>query len=785
MKRVPIALSLAAIAGALGTLRADEPGAAYIFPAGGQRGTAIDFRVGGLCLHDGANFEMLGPGVDADAAIRPGETVWFEGPVIPLPASQALENYPKDYLGQVRLAADAPLGTRPWRLWTSQGATPALRFVVGELPEIVEQEIDGEPLPVRVALPLTINGRTFPREDVDEWEFEARAGQGVWAEVCAARIGSPVDSQLEVLDSAGRVLAENGDALGADSLVRFTAPADGVYRVRILDANFGGLQHYAYRLTISTGPRVDGIYPLGGRRGTATQFELRCSGFAQPSVEFALPADGPADWWTTLGTADAASNSFQVDLDDLEERLEAEPNDDAASAPRVSPATVCNGRIDRPGDVDLWAFAAAAGQALELDLRAARLGSPLDGVLVVLDAEGQELARADDLADGQPDCRLAFTAPADGTFVVRVEERFSTRGGPEFAYRLRIAPPVPDYRLTLLPDALSVPRGGEAKLTVAAERLGGFNEEIKLAIDGLPAGIAVEAAAIPAGQASVQLTLKADAAAPIRASRVVVRGTAAIAGVEVQRTAALAPLPGGWPLPGAAVDSALVAVALPTPFKVVGRYVVMHHPRGTTYSRRYSIERGSYEGPLVVRLADRQARHLQGVSGGTIVVPAGATEFEYPVQLPPWMEIGRTSRSTVMAVGEIVEPDGSRHQVSFTSQNQNEQIVALVDPAPLAVQLERASLSAQFEAPADVPVRVQRDPEVEGDVRLELIVPPHIDGVAAEPIVVPAGQDRATLTIRFTSGAGPFNAPLLVRAAAVWRGQPAVAEAKLTVVPAR
>ena len=120
-------------------------------------------------------------------------------------ASQAQENYPKDYVGQVRLAADAPLGTRPWRLWTSQGATPALRFVVGELPEIVEQENDGEPLPVRVALPLTINGRTFPREDVDEWEFEARAGQVVWAEVCAARIGSPVDSQLEVLDSAGRV----------------------------------------------------------------------------------------------------------------------------------------------------------------------------------------------------------------------------------------------------------------------------------------------------------------------------------------------------------------------------------------------------------------------------------------------------------------------------------------------------------------------------------------------------------------------------------------------------
>ena len=57
------------------------------------------------------------------------------------------------------------------------------------------------------------------------------------------------------------------------------------------------------------------------------------------------------------------------------------------------------------------------GDAIDLDLRASRLGSPLDGVLMVVDATGKEIARADDMAAGQTDAQLRFTAPADGDFV--------------------------------------------------------------------------------------------------------------------------------------------------------------------------------------------------------------------------------------------------------------------------------------------------------------------------------------------------------------------------------
>src|SRR5262249_58010972 len=131
------------------------------------------------------------------------------------------------------LAADAPPSVRHWRVWTAQGATTAKAFVVGDLPEVVEHEIDGDPVPVEVRPPVTINGRIFPREDVDVWSFAARKGQTFTCVVDAARLGSPLDARLEVRDHQGRRVAESDDARGPDPLLRFTPPAPGTYHLRI------------------------------------------------------------------------------------------------------------------------------------------------------------------------------------------------------------------------------------------------------------------------------------------------------------------------------------------------------------------------------------------------------------------------------------------------------------------------------------------------------------------------------------------------------------------------
>src|SRR5262249_8441892 len=272
----------------------------------------------------------------------------------------------------------------------------------------------------------------FPREDVDLWAFDAKKGQAVTARVAAASLGSPLDARLEVLGPAGKPLADK-DADGPDPTVRFTAPADGRYTVRIQDVAGKGGQAYVYRLTLTSEPVVDRVYPLGGRRGSGVQLELTGQGLPAQPVELAIPADAAATWAAPLTLNGRKVDGVLLDTDDAAEHLEAEPNDTPQQVKPLELPFVANGRIGKPGDVDLWAFQAGKGQPVEVELRALRLGSPLLGTLAVLDAGGKELTKAD---AAQADPSLRFAPPADGVYFIRVADQFRGRGGPAFAYRL-------------------------------------------------------------------------------------------------------------------------------------------------------------------------------------------------------------------------------------------------------------------------------------------------------------------------------------------------------------
>ena len=66
---------------------------------------------------------------------------------MPIPESQAQEDYPADMRGTVTLAKDAPTGPRRVRVFTAQGGAGGPVFVVGDLPEVIEKEIDGDAIP--------------------------------------------------------------------------------------------------------------------------------------------------------------------------------------------------------------------------------------------------------------------------------------------------------------------------------------------------------------------------------------------------------------------------------------------------------------------------------------------------------------------------------------------------------------------------------------------------------------------------------------------------------------
>jgi hypothetical protein len=753
---------------------ANPPGASYIFPAGGQRGTKVNVRVGGVFLYQECGFEMLGPGVTAPKKLNRTKTTWFEGPLLPLPDSQRVEDYPKDMAGTLGIAKDAPLGVRYWRLWTSQGATPAMKFMVGDLPEIIENEIDGDPIAVPVTLPLTINGRIFPREDIDIYSFRAKKGESIRCEVHAARLGSPLDARLEVRDSQGRRLAEADAPTGGDPVIRFIAPTDGEYQVRIQDAQALGGQAYVYRLTLTAEPVIERVYPLGGRRGSSIDAEV--VGQAVPTrLTIAIPKDASTEFLPTSSVRGKHTMLANLDVDDYPEFVT--PKD---SSQTILLPAVLNGRIARPGHVDEWKVVAKKGETWELELRAAKLGSKLDGVVSITDDKDKTLVKAE---ANPADPVVRFAVPADGAYRVTVQDRFRSRGGPDFAYRLRIAPPsVPDFRLTIAADprqqtgadAVTLPRKGQAKLKLNVERLGGFKEPIAIEVQGLPPHVTVTPNVVQANQAAVDLTFKADEQAKIDVSHLTIVGKAK----DVQRTAKIQ-VGRGMP----ELSSVLLAVALPTPFVIKGEYDMGFAARGAMHKRKYKIIRNGYDGPIEISLADKQARHLQGVEGPTILVPAGADEFTYNAYLPPWMETGRTCRVCVQGVGVIKEPDGSEHRVSFSSVNQNEQLVAVVGPGMLALEADRTSFTASPGKNFTVPVRIKRGQGIEGPVELTLIVPAHLEGLTGKA-TISAKQEAGELIVTCSDKlAGPFNMPVTLRATLLRNGEPLIAEVKLDVQP--
>ena len=320
------------------------------------------------------------------------------------------------------------------------------------------------------------------------------------------------------------MLGENDDTFGSDSFLRFTAADDGKYQVRIRDVNFRGGQAYVYRLTISAGPRVDHVYPLGARRGGPSKFEVAGSGLPAGPIDINIPADAPRDFSHRLSVGDTRSNAFLLDVDDLPEVLEGEPNDEPGQTKSVTAPAVLNGRIDKPGDRDCWAIAMKKGETLEFDVRAARLGSPLLAVLTVRTPKGDELQGAE---GGQGDPSLKVVANEDGTYYATVADRFRNRGGAEFAYRLRVDKPrVPGFRLQALADSRTVARGAQAPVKLQIERFGGFNAPIDLTVEGLPGDVTLSNSKSAANQANVDLVFKAGPGAKVGLNRLTITGTA-------------------------------------------------------------------------------------------------------------------------------------------------------------------------------------------------------------------------------------------------------------------
>jgi hypothetical protein len=137
-------------------------------------------------------------------------------------------------------------------------------------------------------------------------------------------------------------------------------------------------------------------------------------------------------------SANGLSNDTPLRIDSLEEVTESEPNDEPDKAQSLAVGQAVSGTL-RKEDLDYYRFSAKGGSRLQIEVEARRLGTPLSPVLTLSHSGGAAIAQARQSPGINRDCRLDFSIPSDGSYIVQVRD--NTYLGAEGAtYRLRLDP---------------------------------------------------------------------------------------------------------------------------------------------------------------------------------------------------------------------------------------------------------------------------------------------------------------------------------------------------------
>jgi mono/diheme cytochrome c family protein len=384
----------------------------------------------------------------------------------------------------VKAPANATIGQKlPVTVPTPHGpALGGLSVVVGEFAEVLPFTIqpDGTLAPRQaapLASPSTANGR-IGDGSANTWRFEAKKGQRLIIEVEARRIGSPLDSVIDILDAKGQPVPWMALRSVAKTVTVFRDHDNVNPGIRIEDWRELAMDDYIYvgneLLRIQALPRHPDddcrFYSRGGQRtgfmGT-TPAHLS-PGLPMYKVEFHPP-----------GTK-FAPNGFPTFT--LYYR-----NDDG-------------------------------GQGYGKDSRLI-FDPPADGTyqVRVSDAQGR-------------------TTPFEDSGRATREGRGQLATLP---YRLTIRPPRPSYTVRFAPEAPLVQKGGGLPIIVTAVRTDGYDGPIHVQLENLPPGFTAPLTFIPDGEESTAFTLFAEANAKLPAKPMPLKLTAraTIDGQEVRREA--------------------------------------------------------------------------------------------------------------------------------------------------------------------------------------------------------------------------------------------------------
>ena len=257
----------------------------------------------------------------------------------------------------------------------------------------------------------------------------------------------------------GWSLAQKGAANPQAPTIAMPTPM-GMQRGTTLDLNLTGANLADPVAVVTSVPGLKVTIPPENNNGKDN---------AKLRVLLEAPKDAPLGTHTLrVVTPRGVSNLRLFCIDDLPQTVGNGANRTKETAQEVPVPGVVAGRIDAE-TTHYYKVKAAAGQKLSFDLLGRRLGSAFDPQLAVVDPKtSKEVAFSNDSPGLQTDPCLTHTFKEAGDYLVEIRD-VMFRGGPDFAYRLRIG----DFPCATTPLPMAVKRGSKVAVNFAGPNVEG------------------------------------------------------------------------------------------------------------------------------------------------------------------------------------------------------------------------------------------------------------------------------------------------------------------------
>lgn len=510
------------------------------------------------------------------------------------PAPEFLKKpYPEGTKFTIKIGKNVPPGIYEARATGFFGISTARPFVVVAADsEEVNEASDNSVREKAMALKLdhTVFG-TAPDRGVDWFKFHAEEGRRLLIQCLAERIDSRLDGLLILYDSKGNELDRNRQHFNRDPFLDFTAPETGEYFISLAHIIYRGNSESFYRLTVSTKPQIDAIFPPAAEPGKKTRFTIFGRNLPGGSTGEGFTLNGRRlETVTTeieMPKEPATPRAFhpgqprQGMLRGYDYRYEGSnpfrigfatapvvPEDAKTESQTITVPAEIVGRFDQPNDEDAYRFTATKGVTYWLETIADQAGVSIDTAIDVyqLSKDGRKLIVSNDDPPsffGQDnldtihfdtvDAAASFTAEADGEYEVGIRNQFGS-GNVAHIYRLAIREAAPDFDVITASErplptnrtGYSVTpllrRNGRWPIRVVVPRRDGFEGDIMVTASGLPTGVQVTPLALTGKKDQGLLILSAEADARNWAGDIRVTGSAEINGKRVIRQARFATL---------------------------------------------------------------------------------------------------------------------------------------------------------------------------------------------------------------------------------------------------